>query len=61
VNGNPWCGKKATVSLKGKTVEVTIMDKCMGCKPGDIDVTPGAWDFLTGGAYPDRFKGSWTT
>lgn len=61
MNGNPWCGKKATVFLDGASVDVTIMDKCMGCQPGDIDITQGAWDKLTGGKYPDRFKGTWVS
>jgi len=61
INKNPWCGKKATVNLNGKSVTVTILDKCMGCKPGDIDVTRAAWNELTDGAYGSRIVGSWST
>jgi hypothetical protein len=60
LNTNPWCGKQATVEYQGKTVTVTVADKCMGCKPGDIDLSRKAWAQLTGNAYGDRFQGSWT-
>jgi outer membrane biosynthesis protein TonB len=61
---NPWCGKMATVTYKGKSITVEIQDKCMDCKPGDIDITRAAWQELTGGlggAAGDRVPVSWTT
>ncbi|KAL1898427.1 hypothetical protein Cpir12675_001894 [Ceratocystis pirilliformis] len=36
-NGNPYCGKTATVTGNGKTITATIRDKCMGCTPEHID------------------------
>jgi hypothetical protein len=59
-NQNPWCGKKATVQLNGKTVDVEIQDKCMGCKSGDIDLTLAAWNKLTDNAYGSREQGAWS-
>lgn len=63
INVNPWCGKKVTVTMNGKSITATIKDKCMGCAYGDIDLTRKAWNELTGGAggmAGDRLKGSWT-
>jgi hypothetical protein len=61
LNQNPWCGKSATVTYNGQSVTVKILDKCQGCKPGDIDLTRAAWNKLTGGAYGSRFTASWTS
>ena len=30
-NGNPFCGRSATVYVDGKSVVVKLVDKCMGC------------------------------
>lgn len=45
-NGNPVCGKKATIQYQGKTVTVTITDKCPGCSHGDLDLSPAAFQQL---------------
>jgi len=45
-NGNPACGKQATLNYEGKSVTVTIRDKCMGCKHGDLDLSPAAFKQL---------------
>lgn len=46
-NGNPnknsLCGKKINASYEGKTVEVTIVDICVGCKEHDLDLSPSAF------------------
>ncbi|KAL2890168.1 Allergen Asp f 7 -like protein [Ceratocystis lukuohia] len=36
-NGNPYCGKTATITGNGKTITATIRDKCMGCTTDHID------------------------
>lgn len=36
-NGNPYCGKKITISYGGKQVVATVKDKCMGCEHDNID------------------------
>jgi hypothetical protein len=49
-NLNPNCGLTAIVSrmVKGvkKSVTVTCVDRCAGCKPGDIDLSPAAFNLL---------------
>ncbi|KAL8914465.1 MAG: hypothetical protein Q9171_000970 [Xanthocarpia ochracea] len=38
-NGNPFCGRKAEVTLDGKTVVGRLVDKCGGCEGQDIDLS----------------------
>lgn len=45
-NGNPICGKQATLYYQGKSVTVTVQDKCPGCSYGDIDLSPAAFKAL---------------
>ena len=42
-NASPVCGKCATINYGGNSVTVKIVDKCMGCKTGDIDMSPAAF------------------
>ncbi|CAG8597826.1 17118_t:CDS:1, partial [Dentiscutata heterogama] len=48
--GNPnactACGKTCTVCYQGKSVDVTIVDRCPSCKSGDIDLSPAAFSKL---------------
>lgn len=47
-NGNPnhntLCGKKIIAHYGGKSVEVTAVDRCEGCKPYDLDFSPAAFE-----------------
>jgi expansin (peptidoglycan-binding protein) len=45
-NNNPICGKKAQITCNGKTITVTITDRCQACKYGDLDLSPAAFDAL---------------
>ncbi|KAK0191603.1 plant expansin [Armillaria mellea] len=46
-NLNPICGKKLVATYKGKSVTVTVTDKCMGCAGKyDLDFTPTAFSRL---------------
>jgi hypothetical protein len=45
-NNNPNCGKKALVHYNGKSVEVTITDKCPTCAFGSLDLSPIAFNEL---------------
>lgn len=45
-NNNPLCGKKIRVSKGGKHVDVTVVDRCVGCKQWDLDVTSSAFSKL---------------
>jgi expansin (peptidoglycan-binding protein) len=46
-NGNPNlnknCGRKVKVTRGNKHVIVTIVDRCAGCKCGDLDLSPAAF------------------
>ncbi|KAL6716162.1 hypothetical protein ACLMJK_005728 [Lecanora helva] len=57
-NANPLCGHKLRVVLNGKSLDLKVVDRCVGCKPTDLDVTPGAFKRL---ANPDlgRVVMSW--
>ena len=58
-NNNSLCGRKIRASYGGKTITVTVADRCAGC-PGlnDLDLSPAAFQSL---ATMDvgRIKGSW--
>ncbi|KAL8963652.1 MAG: hypothetical protein Q9183_004985 [Haloplaca sp. 2 TL-2023] len=45
-NGNPFCGRQAEVSLNGKTVIGTLVDKCGGCEGQDIDLSHSMFQAL---------------
>jgi len=45
-NDNPICGRKATAHYQGKSVTVTITDRCVGCKTYDLDFSPSAFSDL---------------
>ncbi|KAF9254234.1 hypothetical protein L218DRAFT_886719, partial [Marasmius fiardii PR-910] len=45
-NNNPICGKKAVVTFGGKSVTVTIVDRCPGCGSAGIDLSPAAFQQL---------------
>ncbi|GJE91509.1 RlpA-like double-psi beta-barrel-protein domain-containing protein-containing protein [Phanerochaete sordida] len=45
-NANPICGRKATAKYQGKSVTVTITDRCEACKEWDLDFSPAAFDKL---------------
>ena len=38
-NANPLCGKKIRIRRDGKSMDLTVVDRCTGCKPTDIDTT----------------------
>lgn len=51
-NDNPFCYRKirATRKREGQTgnvsVDVTVVDRCTGCKPLDLDFSPGAFELM---------------
>jgi len=45
-NENPICGRQVTASYQGKSVTVTLTDRCTGCKITDLDFSPSAFDAL---------------
>ncbi|KAF9255162.1 plant expansin [Marasmius fiardii PR-910] len=59
-NLNPICKKKARVTANGKSVDVTIVDRCPGCVGGSIDLSPAAFTKLAPESV-GRIKGAtWT-
>ncbi|KAI0692265.1 loosenin [Cytidiella melzeri] len=58
-NKNPVCGKKLTISYEGKTVTATAVDRCGGCKPDDVDMSPAVFNQLADPAK-GRIQVTWT-
>lgn len=52
-NQNPICGRTAhvTLTLGGITnsIDVTVVDRCEGCAPNDIDLSTSAYEKLVAG------------
>ena len=45
-NDNPLCGLKLRLRRGGKSVDVTVVDRCVGCKATDIDVSRSVFEKL---------------
>ncbi|EIW81868.1 plant expansin [Coniophora puteana RWD-64-598 SS2] len=45
-NNNPVCGKKIKANYQGKSVTVTVEDRCTGCALTDLDFSTGAFEQL---------------
>lgn len=45
-NANPLCGKKIRVRVGGKSEDLTVVDRCTGCKSEDIDTTRSVFGSL---------------
>jgi len=45
-NTNPLCGKMVTASYGGKSVQVSITDRCTACAITDLDFSPSAFQSL---------------
>ncbi|KFZ08167.1 hypothetical protein V502_09508 [Pseudogymnoascus sp. VKM F-4520 (FW-2644)] len=63
-NENPLCGRKLRVTHtdardgKARSVDVTVVDRCTGCKATDVDLSPGM--FLKLAAEEEgRVVGTW--
>jgi expansin (peptidoglycan-binding protein) len=42
-NNNNLCGKMIRASYEGKSVDVKVVDECMGCAERDLDFSPSAF------------------
>jgi len=38
-NGNPYCGRMATITLNGKSATGKLVDKCGACQGQSIDLS----------------------
>lgn len=45
-NANPICGKQVAITYGGKTITVTVVDRCVGCAKYDLDLSPTAFSQL---------------
>lgn len=43
-NENPLCGLKLRLRRSGKSVDVKIVDRCVGCAETDLDVTEAVFE-----------------
>ncbi|KAJ5599903.1 hypothetical protein N7450_000970 [Penicillium hetheringtonii] len=43
-NENPLCGMKLRLRRNGKSVDVKVVDRCVGCKETDLDVTEAVFE-----------------
>ncbi|CAL1713924.1 unnamed protein product [Somion occarium] len=59
-NDNPVCSKELTATFKGKSVKVTVVDRCAGCAENDIDLSPAAFDKLSPPSAGRLTGVSWT-
>jgi len=63
-NDNPLCGKKIRITRQkesgsgNNTVDVTVVDRCVGCKADDLDLSLSVFDKLAQEAE-GRVTGSW--
>ncbi|KAF2637876.1 hypothetical protein P280DRAFT_385472, partial [Massarina eburnea CBS 473.64] len=39
-NQNPLCGRKIRVRRGSASVDLTVIDRCTGCQPKDLDTSP---------------------
>ncbi|CAG8510920.1 7807_t:CDS:2 [Paraglomus brasilianum] len=42
-NNSPFCGRRVSVNGPKGSVIITLVDRCEGCKPGDLDLSPKAF------------------
>jgi expansin (peptidoglycan-binding protein) len=45
-NNNPICGRRVSATYQGKTITLTITDRCEACKVTDLDLSPTAFSQL---------------
>ncbi|KAH8904068.1 hypothetical protein BR93DRAFT_930684 [Coniochaeta sp. PMI_546] len=63
-NANPLCGRSIRVTRDqgggrgNKSVDVVVVDRCVGCQPTDLDLSPSAFVVLADEAL-GRVVGSW--
>ncbi|ELQ35685.1 riboflavin aldehyde-forming enzyme [Pyricularia oryzae Y34] len=59
-NNNRLCGRKIRVSADGGggAIEVEVVDRCEGCRPTDLDLSPAAFRRLADESR-GRVKGEW--
>ncbi|KZV77470.1 hypothetical protein PENSPDRAFT_567867 [Peniophora sp. CONT] len=59
-NANPVCNKKIKASYGGKSVTVTVTDRCTGCSLTSLDFSPAAFDKLASESVGRIHNVEWT-
>lgn len=59
-NANPLCNKKIRAKIGDKSADLTVVDRCVGCQPDDLDVTRTVFTDLTGDLDLGRVTVSWS-
>jgi len=54
-NLNPVCGRRIRATYGGNSVTVVVLDRCGGCQPYDLDLSPTAFSQLAS-QYVGRLK-----
>ena len=63
-NANPLCGLRLRAERfndqigANRSVDLTVVDRCVGCQPTDLDVSPGAFGQLAD-ANQGRVRVTW--
>ncbi|KAG8856691.1 hypothetical protein FRB91_000396 [Serendipita sp. 411] len=57
-NNNPICGRRVNIYFEGKSINVELTDRCVGCAKYDLDLSPTAFQML---ANMDRGRVSGAT
>ncbi|KAH8826272.1 hypothetical protein DL96DRAFT_1607600 [Flagelloscypha sp. PMI_526] len=60
-NNGAHCGDTVTITINGKTTTAKVTDECMGCASNQLDLTPGLFQFFSGGPLLEvgEMYGSW--
>lgn len=58
-NHNTLCGSRLRVQSNGRSVDVTIVDRCPSCNWGDLDLSPAAFQALGYDLAAGRRNGDW--
>lgn len=48
-----------SVGGRGNVIEGVVVDTCVGCDAGLLDLSVAAWNALTNGAYPSQVGIEW--
>jgi len=57
-DGGSHCGDSITITIRGKTTQATIMDRCPGCPWGGLDFSRGLFNFFASESE-GILQGSW--
>jgi len=59
-NSNPICDRKINAQYQGNGVNVSVTDRCTGCKLRDLDFSPGVFSQLADLSVGRIYNVTWT-